>query len=372
MKLFKAAHILHSIEYSGAEIMLFQASGIFSNGNIQTTLVACESKKGKFEEKMLEAGFEIARAGSEGKIKFLINFFNYFRKNKFDVIHIHTEDLYLWKVIALKISGHHNIVRSYHNNWHFEGWLKKKRTIHRKIARILGVKNHAIGLAVEDNERVRFKNPSTIINNWIKLNGELLESKENIRLAQHIKWNIPADSFVIISVGGCSAIKNHAFILDLVRLLDQQGLNITYLHVGTGSDENNEKKLSEITYSNSRVIFTGNSNNVPELLISADLYLMPSLFEGLSIALLEAMYYNGLVVVNDAPGLSNMVEDKINGYVIDVKDKNAYLSLISSLINKDINTDTITKSAKEFVETNFSMEKNAKELIDFYTKSVSE
>ena len=362
----KVVHILNRIEYSGAEIMLFQASDIFKKHELQTTLLSCELKKGEFEDQMQNVGYVINSAAAKGNIGFIINFYKYFKSNKFDVVHIHTEHLYLWKVIALRLTGHQNIIRSFHSTWSFKGWLRLKRILHRKLATCLGLKKHAISIEVQKNERHRFHNESFVVNNWIKLNKGLLQTKDTCRSIMRKELNIDPKSFVIISVGGCNKGKNHVFIINLISLLDKSGLNITYLHVGTGALEVEEKALCERLLLNQKVIFTGNRKDVPELLMCADLFLMPSSYEGLSIALLEAMYYNGLVIVNDAPGLNNMIINDKTGYVLDINDPTAYVNLIKKLIAKELDTGRIKLSAKEFVKNNYSMEVNAEALINFY------
>ncbi|MHB8209561.1 glycosyltransferase [Mucilaginibacter sp.] len=366
MKTIRAVHVLGSIEYSGAEIMLYQASDIFHEHHIHTTLLSGQKKKGQFEGPMLEKGYVIDSVGADGKISGIITFFRYFRNNKFDIVHIHTEDLYLWKVIILKLTGNNNMVRTYHNCWRYKGWLRFKRTIHRRLATLLGVKNHAIGSAVQINEKNVFYNKSVIINNWIKLNPDMLEKKDIVRNLKRAELGINPDSFVIISIGGCSPVKNHSFIINLIDALNNEGLKVVYLHVGTGVDEASEKVLAKNIGVDSQIIFTGNRKDIPELLISSDLYLMPSSVEGLSIALLEAMYYNGLVIVNDAPGLTNMIVKNETGYVINVEDKLAYINLIRKIINNDVDITKIKSGAKAFVEKNFALEKNARELIGFY------
>jgi glycosyltransferase involved in cell wall biosynthesis len=231
---------------------------------------------------------------------------------------------------------------------------------------MLGVKKHAIGDAVLANERKAFHNKCHLINNWIALNDSLVKDKEAIRVAKRAELGIGQDSFVIVSVGGCSSVKNHGFIIDLVKTLANEGHSVTYLHVGTGIDEEAEKtKVRELGLS-SQIIFTGNRNDVPALLVCADVYLMPSLFEGLSIALLEAMYYNGLVVVNNAPGLNNMVDNNVTGFVADIENPQNYIDLLKKMINKELDTDAIKEASRTFIEDNFAMEKNAREMVKYY------
>lgn len=362
----KAAHILNKIEFSGAETMLYQASGVFAGNGIETTLVASMKEPGKFEQSMRDAGYKIDNVGAEGTIDSFKRFYNYFNNNKFDVVHIHTERHYLWKVLLLRLSGHKNIVRTFHNCWTFSGMVRAKRIVHRRMAKMLGAKHHAIGDAVLANEKKMFRNQCYQINNWIMTDAELIKNKDAVKAKKRTELGIPADDFVIVSVGGCSQVKNHGFILDLAKKLNMQRQNITYLHVGTGVDEDAEKAKSKALELGSKVVFTGNRKDVPELLVSSDVYLMPSLFEGLSIALLEAMYYNGLVVVNDAPGLNNMIDNGRTGFVVNVEQKQDYIDLLTRLIEGKQEVWGIRSAAREFIGEKFNMEKNANELIKYY------
>src|SRR5581483_11050057 len=107
--------------------------------------VASGNGAGKFEDSMRSAGYQIAQLGPNDGIGYFKQLYKYFRANKFDVVHIHTEKLYLWKVIILRLTGHHNIVRTFHNCWTFKGMLLFKRRLHRRIASWLGVKKQSIG-----------------------------------------------------------------------------------------------------------------------------------------------------------------------------------------------------------------------------------
>ncbi len=362
----KVAHILNKIEFSGAETMLFQASDMFAANGVETTLVASEIEPGRFEPSMREAGYKIDNVGAASSLKFLKNFYNYFSSHQFDVVHIHTEKLYLWKVVLLRLSGHRNIVRTFHNCWTFGGYIRLKLILHRRLATYLGVKKHAIGDAVLANESKMFLNKCYQINNWILTDNQLIKNQVAIRREKRKELGIPEDNFVIISVGGCSSVKNHGFILELVNNLVEQGLKITYLHAGTGVDEPAEKQSASQLGIDTQVIFAGNRKDIPELLIGSDVYMMPSLFEGLSIALLEAMYYNGLVIVNNAPGLNNIVDNNKTGFVIDISDNTIYLELLKSLIGGNTPVAVIREEARRFIGDKFSLENNVGELLKYY------
>ena len=150
------------------------------------------------------------------------------------------------------------------------------------------------------------------------------------------------------------------------KALSEDGVKACYLHVGAGWDEDSEKATAKNLGLDGLVIFTGNRKDVPELLLAADIYLMPSSTEGLSIALLEGMYYNNLAIVNNARGLANVVADKQTGYVIDVAEPLNYLNFIKDIVANKVDTSIVKAGAKAFVEENYVVEKNAAKLIEFY------
>jgi glycosyltransferase involved in cell wall biosynthesis len=74
--------------------------------------------------------------------------------------------------------------------------------------------------------------------------------------------------------------------------------------------------------------------NIPEVLSKADCLIMPSLHEGLSYAVLEAMAGNCLVMANDIAGVRNLVHNGQNGYLIKGNSVSDYVRLIFSLRTK--------------------------------------
>ncbi|MDO4296136.1 MAG: glycosyltransferase [bacterium] len=99
--------------------------------------------------------------------------------------------------------------------------------------------------------------------------------------------------FVLGHIGRLERQKNHSFLLDVFALLHQKDPRTRLLLVGDGSLMQllkNKAKTLEIA---DAVLFLGARNDVPDLLQAMDLYLLPSLFEGVGISLLEAQA-NGL------------------------------------------------------------------------------
>ncbi|BAY07119.1 glycosyltransferase family 1 protein [Calothrix sp. NIES-2098] len=109
------------------------------------------------------------------------------------------------------------------------------------------------------------------------------------KLTVRAELGIPADVFVVGHIGRFVEVKNHTFILDVAAELAQREPKMRLLLVGDGSlRPEMEQKAQQLGLSD-RVIFAGVRSDIPRLMLGAmDIFLFPSLFEGLGNVRLEA------------------------------------------------------------------------------------
>lgn len=103
------------------------------------------------------------------------------------------------------------------------------------------------------------------------------------------EFGIPLDAFVIGHIGRFELQKNHLFLLKIAAKIAKQELKMHLLLIGDGSLRSDiEQKVVEMGLSD-RVTFTGNRSDIPRLMLNAvDVFLFPSLHEGLGLVLIEA------------------------------------------------------------------------------------
>ena len=103
------------------------------------------------------------------------------------------------------------------------------------------------------------------------------------------EFGIPADAFVIGHIGRFETQKNHLFLLEIAAEVAKQELKMHLLLIGDGSLRSDiEQKVVQMGLSD-RVTFAGNRSDVPRLMLKAvDVFLFPSLHEGLGLVLIEA------------------------------------------------------------------------------------
>jgi len=108
-------------------------------------------------------------------------------------------------------------------------------------------------------------------------------------------------------------IKGHIYILEALKKIKEEGIKLPeFIFVGDGPER---KNLEEFAMKNelSNVRFTGEVLNIGEYLEQIDVFLFPSLSEGLGIAILEALVAKKLVIASSVGGIKELIKDRETG-----------------------------------------------------------
>jgi glycosyltransferase involved in cell wall biosynthesis len=171
---------------------------------------------------------------------------------------------------------------------------------------------------------------------------------------------------VIGTVAVLEERKGHPFLLQAAAHLKQQGHRLRYRIAGDGSQRERLQKLALELGLSEDIEFVGFIRDVPDFLSSIDIFVLPSLFEGLGVAVLEAMAAGKPVVATDVGGLSELVDDRRTGLLVPPRDSRALARAISDLVSKRDLLREMGKNGQERVLGNFTMGQMAKKNEDYY------
>lgn len=134
------------------------------------------------------------------------------------------------------------------------------------------------------------------------------------------KLGIQPGDKVICNVGRLDTQKGQIYLLQAATSILKEFPNTRFLLVGAGPDLEMLQSFAQSEGIADQVIFTGYREDVPTLLALADVVAMPSLWEGLPIALVEAMNMSKPVVGTTAGGMGSAIDDQKTGFIIPFKD----------------------------------------------------
>lgn len=171
-----------------------------------------------------------------------------------------------------------------------------------------------------------------LLNNAIDLDKFKYDNK--VRKAKRKELNINDDTFVVGHLGRFVAQKNHTFLIDIFNEINKQNRNSILLLAGQGPlMEEMIEKVNNLGL-NESVRFLGQRNDASELYQAFDLFLLPSLYEGLPVVGVEAQASGNLCYLS-----SDMTKET------KVLDSTVFMSLDSSAKEW---ADNIISSSKEF------------------------
>ncbi len=143
---------------------------------------------------------------------------------------------------------------------------------------------------------------------------------------------IAEDTFVLGHVGRFSKEKNHNFLIEVFDKVHEQIPNSKLLLVGAGELANDIRaKVKELGLKES-VIFTGNVDNVQDYYQAMNVFLLPSIYEGLSFVTLEAQATGIPCVIST--GVPEAAKIAKNVYRMDLADKQGWINNVINLKNE--------------------------------------
>ncbi|HEY4111799.1 glycosyltransferase family 4 protein [Puia sp.] len=329
----RVLHIFNEINFSGAEIMYANAAGLFQQKGVELFALSTGANEGNFVHRFREAGIRVAHKPFRRRSlnPFYIwqygrDICTFIRENRIDVIHIHRSNVF-WYFSGFGRLTRRRSVMTLHNVFKAKKTTWLLHYLSRLTARKwFGLTFQSISRSVHDNERDYFKNPTVWINNWFDPERFFPATGPAEKLAARRQIGVAGDAFVVIAVGRCTEIKNHADIIKAVAEVKEVP-PLVLVHLGSGHLESAEKQLAADLGIDARVAFQGNRNDVREHLIAADLHVMSSSTEGAPIAALEAMACRLPNILYDNPGMRDLIRNEDTGLLI----KPGYRELAESI-----------------------------------------
>lgn len=231
---------------------------------------------------------------------------------------------------------------------------KLKRLLYKILEKFLSLRKCVIvGCSKgEYNEARKISSNCICINNGLNIN-KIEKFIDNLNAIP--KSN---NKFKICTVGRIDFSKNPKIFNEIAKEFP----NIEFTWVGEGDLRDN--------LSSKNITITGwiEKKEVVELLNENDIFILTSLWEGLPLALLEAMYMEKICIVSNCIGNRDVIKDNENGFICNNLED--YKKTIQNIIDNKVNITKIVKNAKEDVKNNYNIDLMAEQYKNLYKRTI--
>lgn len=301
----RVLHVLSGMNRGGAETMVMNLYRKMDRSKVQFDFLTYRNDPCAFDEEILSLGgrlFYVPSIGQSNPLTFVRNVKHTITKNgPFSAVHAHTDFQTGFIALAARLAGVPVRVCHSHNTSWKTGFNWKDRLQLMVFRRLILANATALCACGEDAGKFLFGHSNMERVHLLPNGIDLDLFAPNVQWADEEKTarGIAADRLIIGHVARFHGVKNHAFLLELAAHLKERGVRFQLVLAGDGPLR--EKMEEEARRQNllSDVLFLGTEDNIHELMRTFDVFVMPSLYEGLPVVLVEAQASGLPCIISD-------------------------------------------------------------------------
>jgi glycosyltransferase involved in cell wall biosynthesis len=293
------------------------------------------------------------------------------RTESVDILHCHSHRSVFYGTFAAKMANVPIILSHVHG-------IGRTRNLKRKIMNRFLLSHvdriFAVGEAVKDDilQNNPAVNPEKIINIGNSIDIDYFSSIIDKQIARR-KFGIADDAFTFATAGRLAENKGQLYLIKAFAEIKKKIPNAHLLIAGDGRLKDSLKKEATNSGCENSIHFLGKINDMPAFYSAIDVFVLPSIAEGLPKVIIEAMAAGILCIATNAGGTPEILGNGPYGLIIPIKNQNALVDAMLKATNMPKQEKSVLIStAKEHVRKNFNHDVMTKKIEKIYDTLVTE
>lgn len=357
-KRLKILHLFPVFNVGGAEMLVLQYFNFLDPQRFDV-YVASTVEDGALREKFLDASrvFVVSRRAHGGRLGAWRVLKKYVDQLQPDIIHTHIVSADFFGFLLKRRYGNKvKWISTQHNVEHHSPWLDRAvlRTVLPYADRVIAVspvvhKYVVAGLGVSAHAVTTVLNGITLAP-WQSVPPVTISTSQPLRLA---------------TIGRLEKQKGHAILFSALAALHDVSWQLTVF--GAGRELANLKNLAKRLGIEEQITWAGVALDLPKRLEAVDVVVQPSLWEGLSLTVMESMAAGRPVIASEVAG-AGLITNGVTGWCVPTGDSGALASALRKVMSEPAGIVSVGNAAKEYALNRFGLENHLGQIAKIYSE----
>lgn len=359
-KPIRVLHILQRMEAGGTQALLMNLYRNIDRSKVQFDFLVEYPDKQFYDDEIEQLGGKVYYTS----VRIDFNIFKFqkqvekvIKENNYKIVHVHAYTIgYFALKTAKKCKVPIRIAHS-HNNAAVKDIKYLPKLIMQKLYTIYATDLFACS---EEAGKYFFKNKKyKVLNNAIDSNKFIFDNSIRINKRKQLKIE---DNFVVGHIGRFHPQKNHEFLLKTFVEIKKIKTNAKLILIGSGPLENKINKWIDEYNIKDDVIILNNRSDINEILMAMDIFVFPSLFEGLGIVAIESQAAGTPIIMSEGVSTEACITDICKRKSLECSNSDWAKEAIKQAERKDIHMNM----QKYVINAGFDFETTINTLTSFY------
>jgi len=338
----RVAHVAHGLNVGGLEKLLVEFARNANRDRFSLRFISLGGR-GTLAEDIEALGWPVTALNLPTGLRprIVLRLARLFASERIDVVHTHDDRPLIYGAAAARLAGVPRVIHTKHYGF-LATVTHRQNLLTSCAARLL-------------NDFVCVSHHGAELSRECGVPAAKLRTIWNGIDVRRFAFHGPCPQGPIVTVARLSPEKGLDTLLHAAALVIQQQPDLRFQLAGNGPCRSSLEQLARDLKIDSNVQFLGEVRDIPALLRTARLFVLPSLAEGVSLTLLEAMASGLPVVATKVGGNPEVVEDGVTGTLVDAQDPPALADAILSIANQPARGADMGRAGRVRIEEHFDV-----------------